>query len=119
MRRRSLKMPLRVQRNILKLIENLRKDFDKSSKAVDDLRVSNAGLSTRNSDLAKALSSKEQQIQDLEKVSSEQSQISGHVVNDIKEKLKLFFEEYRKALRDFGVHPGPLPENEEISDLMN
>jgi hypothetical protein len=29
------------------------------------------------------------------------------------------FEEYRKALRDFGVRPGPLPESEEISDLMH
>jgi chromosome segregation ATPase len=67
----------------LKLIENLRKDCKKSSKAADDLHVSNADLSTRNSDLVKTLSSKEQQIQDLEKVLSEQSQTSGQVVNDI------------------------------------
>jgi hypothetical protein len=33
--------------------------------------------------------------------------------------MKVLFEEYRKALRDFGVRPGPLPKNEEISDLMD
>jgi hypothetical protein len=44
----------------LKLIENLHKGYDKSSKAVEDLRVNNA-------DLAKTLSNKEQKIQDLEK----------------------------------------------------
>jgi hypothetical protein len=103
----------------LKLIENLRKDCDKTSKAADDLRVSNAEISTRNCDLAKTLSSKEQQIQDLEKVLSEQSQTLGQDVDEIKGKLKLLFEEYRKALRDFGVRPGPLPESEEISDLMH
>jgi hypothetical protein len=42
------------------LIENLRKDHDKSSKAVGDIRINHA-------DLAKTLSSKEQKIQDLEK----------------------------------------------------
>jgi chromosome segregation ATPase len=57
----------------LKLIENLRKDCDKTFKAADDLRVSNAEISTRNCDLAKTLSSKEQQIQDLEKVLSEKA----------------------------------------------
>jgi predicted nucleic acid-binding Zn-ribbon protein len=76
----------------LKLIENLRKDCDKSSKVVDDLRINNADLSTKSSHLAKTLSSKEQQIHDLEKVLSEQSQTVGHAVNDIKEKLKLLFE---------------------------
>jgi hypothetical protein len=44
----------------LSLIENLRKDHDKSSKVVEDLRHNNA-------DLAKTLSSKEQKIQDLER----------------------------------------------------
>jgi chromosome segregation ATPase len=48
----------------LKLIENLRKDCDKSSKAAEDLHVNNA-------DLAKTLSSKEQRIQDLEKALAE------------------------------------------------
>jgi hypothetical protein len=46
------------------LIENLRKDCDKASKAAEDLHVNNA-------DLAKTLSSKEQRIQDLEKALAE------------------------------------------------
>jgi hypothetical protein len=33
--------------------------------------------------------------------------------------LKLLFEEYGKALKDFGTHPGPLPEDEEISSLLS
>jgi hypothetical protein len=32
--------------------------------------------------------------------------------------LKLLFEEYRKALRDFGVRPAPFPVSEEIFDFM-
>jgi tyrosyl-tRNA synthetase len=40
----------------LSLIENLHRDHDKSSKAVEDLR-------TNNADLAKTLSNKEQRIQ--------------------------------------------------------
>jgi uncharacterized protein YeeX (DUF496 family) len=55
------------------MIENLRKDYDKNAKIVDELRVSNAELSTKNSYLAKTLSSKEQKIQDLEKALSEAS----------------------------------------------
>jgi hypothetical protein len=42
------------------MIENLRKDHDKSSKAAGDLR-------TNNADLARTLSNKDQKIQDLEK----------------------------------------------------
>jgi hypothetical protein len=48
----------------LKLIENIRKGYEKSSKAVEDLRVNNA-------DLAQTLSNKEQKIQDLEKALAE------------------------------------------------
>jgi hypothetical protein len=48
----------------LKLIENLRKDHDKPSKAAEDLRVNNV-------DLAKTLSTKEQKIQDLERALAE------------------------------------------------
>jgi hypothetical protein len=103
----------------LKLIENLRQDSDRNVKTVDELRASKTELSTRNLDLAKTLSCKEQKIQDLEKALSERSQASGQEVDKIKEKLKLLFEEYIKALRDFGVRPGPLPESEEISDLMD
>jgi hypothetical protein len=33
-------------------------------------------------------------------------------------KLKLFFEEYRKSLREFGVHHDPFPVSEEVSDFM-
>jgi predicted RNase H-like nuclease (RuvC/YqgF family) len=54
----------------LSLIENLRKDHDKSSKAVEDLRHNNA-------DLAKTLSSKEQKILDLERALAEQREASG------------------------------------------
>jgi hypothetical protein len=43
----------------LKLIENFRKDHEKSFKAAED-------LCAKNADLAKTLSSKEQKIQDLE-----------------------------------------------------
>jgi hypothetical protein len=34
-------------------------------------------------------------------------------------KLKLLFEEYRNALRDFGVRPAPFPVSEEISEFMD
>jgi hypothetical protein len=40
-------------------------------------------------------------------------------ITDIKNKLKLLFEEYRKALREFGVRPAPLPVSTEISDFMD
>jgi hypothetical protein len=95
----------------LKLIENLRKDHDKSSKAAEDLRAKNA-------DLAKTLSSKEQTIQDLEKALADRDEASGKQVAEIKNKLELLFEEYRKALREFGVRPAPLPISTEISDFM-
>jgi hypothetical protein len=56
----------------LRLIENLCKDHDKSSKAAEDLR-------TNNADLAKSLSSKEQKIQDLEDALADQSGTSGNI----------------------------------------
>jgi hypothetical protein len=34
-------------------------------------------------------------------------------------KLRLLFGEYRKALRELGVRPGPVPNSEEIFDLMD
>jgi hypothetical protein len=37
---------------------------------------------------------------------------------DIKNKLKLLFEEYEKALREFGVRPAALPASTKISDFM-
>jgi hypothetical protein len=101
------------------MIENLRKDSDKNAKIVDELRISNAELSTKNSDPAKTLISKEQKIQVLEKALSERRKASGQDVDEIKKKLKLLFEEYRDALNNFGVRHGPFPENEETSDLMD
>jgi predicted nucleic acid-binding Zn-ribbon protein len=68
----------------LKLIENLYKDHDKSSKAAEDLHVNNA-------DLAKTLSSKEQRIKDLEKALAERDEASGQEVAEIMNKLKLLF----------------------------
>jgi hypothetical protein len=95
----------------LKLIENLHKDHDKSSKAAKDLRA-------KNVDLAKTLSSKEQNIQDIEKDLADRDEASGKEVAEINNKLELLFEEYRKALREFGVRPAPLPVSAEISDFM-
>jgi hypothetical protein len=43
---------------------------------------------------------------------------SGKEVSDIRNKLKLLFKEYGKALREFGVRPAPLPTNIEILDFM-
>jgi hypothetical protein len=94
----------------LKLIET-RKDDDKSSKAAEDLRV-------KNVDLVKTLSSKEQRIQDLEKTLADRDEASGKEVAEIKNKLELLFEEYKRALREFGVRPAPLIVSEEISDFM-
>jgi hypothetical protein len=69
------------------LIENLRKDHDKSCKAAEDLRVNNAVL-------VKTLSSKEQRIQNLEKALAERNEPSSQEVAEIMNKLKLLFEEY-------------------------
>jgi ElaB/YqjD/DUF883 family membrane-anchored ribosome-binding protein len=60
------------------------------------------------------LSTKEQTIQNLEKALSEQSETSSKDVDEIKQNLKLLFEEYREALKQFGTRPCPLPESEEI-----
>jgi Rad3-related DNA helicase len=95
----------------LKLIENLRKDHDKSFKATEDLRA-------KNVDLAKTLSSKEQKIRDLEKALADREEFSGKEVAEIKSKLELLLDEYRKALREFGVRPAPLTVSEEIFDFM-
>jgi hypothetical protein len=94
------------------LIENLRKDHNKSSKAAEDLRIN-------NTDLAKTLSTKEQKIQDLEKALADRDETFEQENNMVKTKLKLLFEEYGKVLKDFGARPGPLPEDEEISSLLS
>jgi vacuolar-type H+-ATPase subunit I/STV1 len=103
----------------LKLIENLRKDSDKNAKAVDEFGVNNYELSTKNSDLAKTLSSKQQKIQDLERALSEQSETSGKGVDEIRERLRLLFEEYQEALKQFATSQGRLPDSEEIYDLSD
>jgi predicted nucleic acid-binding Zn-ribbon protein len=78
------------------LIENLRKNYDKSSETVEDLRVNNANL-------AKTLSSKEQKIQDLKRALTDKREASGKSISEIISKLKLLFEEYEKSLNEFGV----------------
>jgi chromosome segregation ATPase len=95
----------------LRLIENLRKDHDKSSKAAEDLQ-------TNNADLAKSLSNKEQKIQDLEKALVDQRETSGKNISEINNKLKLLFKEYEKSLTNFGVLPAPLSADKGISDFM-
>jgi chromosome segregation ATPase len=102
----------KAHENDLKVIENLRKEADKNTKIVDD-------LSSKNSKLAKTLSAKEQTIQDLEKALSEQSETSSKDVDEIKQNLKLLFEEYKEALKQFITRPSPLPGSEEISDLLD
>lgn len=74
------------------MIEYLRKEADKSTKTIDD-------LSSKNSELTKTLSTKEQTIQDIEKALSERSESSNKDVGEIKENLKLLFEEYGEALK--------------------
>jgi hypothetical protein len=93
------------------LIEHLRKDYDKSSKAAEDLR-------TNNADLVKTLSNKEQKIQDLEKALADRRETSGRNISEIINKLRLLFGEYKKSLKNFGVRPAPLPANLGISDFM-
>jgi hypothetical protein len=64
------------------------------------------------------LSSKEQKIQDLEKALVDRDEASAREVLAMKDKLKLLFEEYVKALREFGVRPAPLPASAEFSEFM-
>jgi hypothetical protein len=109
--RRELEKLQKTHDEDLKLIENLRKDHDRSSKAAEDLRVNNA-------DLERTLSGKEHKILELEKALADRDKASGKEVSDINNKLKLLFKEYEKALREFGVHPTPLPANTEIPDFM-
>jgi hypothetical protein len=49
------------------MIENLRRGVDKSTTTTDELRSTNVEISTKNTELAKTLSMKEQAILDLEK----------------------------------------------------
>jgi hypothetical protein len=93
------------------LIENLRKDYDKSSKTVEDLQVNNANL-------AKTLSSKEQKIQDLERALASQKEASEREISEIRNSLELVFREYEKSLNEFGVRPAPFPADTGFPDFM-
>jgi hypothetical protein len=65
------------------------------------------------------LSSKEQKIQNLEKAFADRDETSGKQISEIKNKLKLLFEEYGKAFREFGDRPALFLASAEISDFMN
>jgi hypothetical protein len=95
----------------LRLIENLRKDHDKSSKAAED-------LCTNNADLAKSLSSKEQKIRDLERALTDQREALGRSISEIISRLKNLFEEYEKSLNEFGVRPTPFPADLGLPEFM-
>jgi vacuolar-type H+-ATPase subunit I/STV1 len=103
----------------LKMIENLHRDADKSTKTIDELRSTNIELSTKNIELAKTLSPKEQTILNLEKDLYEQSETLNNETNDVREHLKLLFEEYKEALGQFGARPEPFSENDDVSSMMN
>jgi hypothetical protein len=93
------------------LIENLRKDHDKSLKTAEDLR-------TNNADLAKSSSSKEQRIQDLKRAPTEQREVLGRNVSDTIDKLKILFEDYERSLDEFGIRPAPLPADLGLPEFM-
>jgi chromosome segregation ATPase len=96
----------------LRLIENLRKDHDKSLRTGEDLR-------TNNNDLAKSLSSKEQKIQDLERALTDQKETSERTISEIISRLKNLFEEYEKSLNEFGVRPAPLLADLGLPEFMD
>jgi hypothetical protein len=50
---------------------------------------------------------------------ADREEASRKEVAEIKSKLELLFEEYRKALREFGIRPAPLPVSKEIFDFMS
>jgi uncharacterized protein (DUF885 family) len=93
------------------MIENLRKDHDKSLKTTENLRANKF-------DLAKSLSAKDRRILDLEKALTEQKEALRKTVSDLLNKLKLLFEEYEKSLKEFGVLPAPLPADLGVSGFM-
>jgi myosin heavy subunit len=109
--RKELERLRKTHEDDLRMIESLRKDHDKSLKTAEDLR-------TNNSDLAKSLSVKDRRIQDLEKALTEQKEASRKNVSDLLNKLKLLFEEYEKSLKEFGVHPAPLPADLGLSEFV-
>jgi ABC-type branched-subunit amino acid transport system ATPase component len=66
------------------MIENLRRGVDKSTTTTDELRSTNVEISTKNTELAKTLSMKEQAILDLEKALTERSEILSKDVDEVK-----------------------------------
>jgi seryl-tRNA synthetase len=109
--RKELERLRKTHDDDLRMIESLRKDHDKSLKTIEDLHAN-------NSDLAKSLSAKDRRILDLEKALAEQNEASKKNVSDLFEKLKLLFGEYEKYLKEFGVHPAPLPADLGVSGFM-
>jgi hypothetical protein len=43
----------------------------------------------------------------------------GQDIEEVKQRLKLLLEEYKKAMKQFGTRLGPLSESEDISDLID
>jgi hypothetical protein len=110
--KKDLEKLQKIHDDDLRLIENLRKDHDdKSSKTTEDLRINNV-------DLAKTLSHKEQKIHDLEKALADTDETSEKEISDFRDKLKLLFKEYDKALMEFGVRPAPLPSDIGMLDFL-
>jgi hypothetical protein len=109
--KKDLEKLQRTHDDDLLLIENLRKDHDKSLKAAEHLCINNA-------DLAKSLSSKEQKIQDLERALTDQREASGRSVSETISRLKNLFEKYEKSLNKFGVRPVPLPADLGLPEFM-
>jgi hypothetical protein len=89
-------------------LKKLRKGYDKSSEAAEDLRANNA-------DLAEDF---EQKIQDLEKALADRKETSERNISEMLDRRRLLFREYEKSLKNFGVRPAPLPANLGISDFM-
>jgi hypothetical protein len=104
--KKNLEKLKKTQEDDLGMIENLCRTLTKMQKLL------------MTSDLVKTLSAKEQKIEDVERALSERSETSGRD-DEIGENLKLLFEEYREALRNFGARPGLFPDGGEISDLMD
>jgi hypothetical protein len=110
--KKDLEKLQKIHDDDLRLIENLRKDHDdKSSKTTEDLWINNV-------DLAKTLSHKEQKIHDLEKALADTDETSEKEISDFRDKLKLLFKEYDKALMEFGVRPAPLPSDIGMLDFL-
>jgi DNA repair exonuclease SbcCD ATPase subunit len=110
--KKELEKVQKAHEDDLILIENLRVKHERATKIAEDIRTNNASL-------AKSLSSKDRKIVDLEKALVEQDAASKKNTSETLEKLKLFYEEYKKSLNEFGVRPAPLPDNVEIPEFMD